>query len=84
VPGNDPERQLALAREADALLDEGRELERLVDEMEPDDPERQDAQARLDRILARRAEIDEKLLELQGVTKRAEVIQIDERRKRQR
>jgi hypothetical protein len=81
MPGRDPKRQLALAREADSLLEEGRELDWRVDEMEPDDPERAAALARLERIRARRAEIDEELLELQGVTEIADVVQLSERRK---
>lgn len=81
MPGRDPERQYLIARESDFWLDEAREIDRRLDGMKPDDPERAKEQAWLEHIRAKRNELDEELLELQGVIKDAEILQMDDHRK---
>jgi hypothetical protein len=46
-----------------------------------DDQEVRNEKAWLDHIRARRNVLDEELLELQGVLKRADVVELDDRRK---
>jgi hypothetical protein len=82
--GENPERQYLLTRESDLLLAEAERTERHLfdlDYLNDDDPEVRQEKAWLDHIRARRNVLDEDLLELQGIRTRAEVVQLDDRRK---
>jgi hypothetical protein len=78
-------RQYLIAREMDLLLAEEERTENHLFDLDyenDNDPEVKKEKAWLGHIRARRDVLDEELHELQGVQRRADVLQLDDRRDR--